>query len=68
MAYRVGFVPPQYVVDAIYESNFKRHNSAKRNYERMMYEFEENNITEESFGVMLDDEIRKIKQFNQLTC
>lgn len=56
----VGFVPQQYVVEAVYESRFKRQQSKKRNYERMVYESIENN--DERFGVMLDDEIRKISQ------
>lgn len=60
--YRTGFVPQQYVVDAICESRFKREQSARRNYQRNVYESIENN--DERFKVMLDDEIRKIKQFN----
>lgn len=61
--YRTGFVSQQYTVDAIYESNFKRKQSARRNYQRNVYESIENN--DERFKVMLDDEIRKIKQFNR---
>lgn len=55
----VGFVPQQYVVEAVYESRFKRQQSKKRNYERMAYESVEHNT---EFEVMLDDEIRKIRQ------
>ena len=62
----IGFVPQQYVVEAVYESRFKRQRSKKRNYERMVYENMENN--NEEFGVMLDDEIRKIGGFNPFTC
>ena len=61
--YRTGFVPQQYTVDAIYESNFKRKQSARKNYQRNVYESIENN--DERFKVMLDDENRKIKQFNR---
>lgn len=58
----IGFVPQQYVVEAVYESRFKRQRSKKRNYERMVYESVENK--NEEFGVMLDDEIRKISKVN----
>ena len=61
--YRTGFVPQQYVVDAICESRFKREQSARRNYQRNVYESIEYN--DERFKVMLDDEIGKIKQFNR---
>ena len=44
------------------ENREKRQRSANRNYQRMMYEFAENGNSEESFEVMLDDEIRKIRQ------
>lgn len=64
--YRTGFVPQQYVVDAICESRFKREQSARRNYQRNVYESIEYN--DERFGEMLDDEIRKIKQFNRYEC
>ena len=36
--YRTGFVPQQYVVDVIAESRFKREQSARRNYQRNVYE------------------------------
>lgn len=62
----IGFVPQQYVVEAVYESRFKRQRSKKRNYERMVYENMENK--NEEFGVMLDDEIRKIGGFNPFAC
>ena len=73
--YRTGFVPQQYVVDAIYESRFKREQSAHRNYQRNVYESIENN--DNRFDNMLhsemnilkrgeeNDENRKIKQFNR---
>ena len=61
----IGFVPQQYVVEAVYESRFKRQQSKKRNYERMVYESVEHNT---EFEVMLDDEIRKIGGFNPFAC
>lgn len=64
--YRHGFVPAQYVVDAVCEANTRHRNSTRRNYERMVYESIENN-TNIDFGVMLDDEIRKIGGFNPFT-
>ena len=57
------FVPDMYVEQTICENREKRRRSAKRNYQRMMYELEENNT--EGFGVMLDDEIRKISKFDR---
>lgn len=65
--YRYGFIPNEYVIEAVYQSNMKRHNSAKRNYQRMVYESVENN-TELKFGVMSDEEIRKISEFNRFAC
>ena len=76
--YRVGFVPQQYVVDAIYESRFKREQSARRNYQRNVYESIEHN--DNRFDNMLhnemdilkrgmeDDESRKIRAFNRYEC
>lgn len=61
MINRTGFVPQQYVVDAIFESQLKRHNHKKRTYERLVYESVEHNT---EFEVMLDDEIRRIRQVN----
>ena len=61
MINRTGFVPQQYVVDAIFESNLKRQNHKKRTYERLAYESVEHNT---EFEVMLDDEIRRIRQVN----
>lgn len=58
--YKCGFVPNEYVVDAIYQSNLKRHNSAKKNYRRMVYEKIEND-KELQFGEMLDDEMEKLR-------
>lgn len=58
--YRCGFVANEYVVDAIYQSSLKRHNSAKKNYRRMVYEEIENN-KELQFGEMLDDEMEKLR-------
>ena len=57
----VGFVPSMYVEQVMCENREKRRHSAKRNYQRTMYEFAENDNLE-SFEVMLDDEIRKIRQ------
>lgn len=59
--YRCGFVPNEYVIEAIYQSNMKRHNSAKRNYQRMVYETVEND-KELQFGEMLDSEIAKLRE------
>lgn len=64
--YRTGFVPQQYVVDAICESRFKREKSAYKNYQRNIYESIENN--DNRFEVMLNDEIRKISKFNRYEC
>lgn len=58
--YRCGFVPNEYVVEAVYQSNMKRHDSAKRNYQRMVFEAVENN-KELQFGNMLDTEIEKLR-------
>lgn len=59
--YKCGFVANEYVIDAIYQSNMKRHDSAKRNYQRMVYETVEND-KELQFGKMLDDEIAKLRE------
>ena len=59
----IGFIPQQYVIEAVYESRFKRQQSQKRNYQRFVYESLENKNTEK-FGEMLDDEIRKISKVN----
>lgn len=61
MINRTRFVPQKYVVDAIFESQLKRHNHQKRNYKRLAYESVEHNT---EFEVMLDDEIRRIRQVN----
>lgn len=59
--YRCGFVPNEYVVEAVYQSNMKRHDSAKRNYQRMVFEAVEDN-KELQFGDMLDTEIEKLRE------
>jgi len=59
--YKCGFVANEYVIDAIYQSNMKRHNSAKRNYQRIVYETVEND-KELQFGEMLDNEIAKLRE------
>ena len=59
--YRCGFVPNEYVVDAVYQSNMKRHDSAKRNYQRMVFEAVEDN-KELQFGDMLDVEMEKLRE------
>lgn len=64
MAYQVGFVPSMYVAQVICDNREKRRRSAKNKYNRLMYEFAENNKTEE-FEVMLNDEIRKISAFDR---
>ena len=59
--YRCGFVPNEYIVEAIYQSNMKRHDSAKRNYQRFVYEAIEND-KELQFGEMLDTEMEKLRE------
>ena len=59
--YRCGFVPTEYVVEAVYQSMMNRRHSAKRNYQRLMYESVEDN-TELKFGEMLDDEMEKLRE------
>lgn len=59
--YRCGFVPSEYVVEAVYQSNMKRHDSAKRNYQRMVFEAVEDN-KELQFGDMLDVEMEKLRE------
>ncbi|MBO7731822.1 MAG: hypothetical protein J6S67_04700 [Methanobrevibacter sp.] len=59
--YRCGFVPNEYVVEAVYQSNMKRHDSAKRNYQRMVFEAIEDN-KELQFGDMLDTEMEKLRE------
>lgn len=59
--YRCGFVPNEYVVEAVYQSNMKRHDSAKRNYQRMVFEAVEDN-KELQFGDMLDTEMEKLRE------
>ena len=60
----VGFVPSMYVSEVLCDNREKRERSAKRNYQRTVYEFAENNDLE-SFEVMLNDEIRKIREVNR---
>ena len=60
MVNMVGFVPSMYVMETICDNREKRQRSANRKYQRLAYEFAENGNNEESFEVMLDDEIRKI--------
>ncbi len=59
--YRCGFVPNEYVVEAVYQSNMKRHDSAKRNYQRMVFEAVEDN-KELQCGEMLDIEMEKLRE------
>ena len=59
--YRCGFVPNEFVVEAVYQSNMKRHDSAKRNYQRMVFEAVEDN-KELQFGDMLDVEMEKLRE------
>lgn len=76
--YRVGFVPQQYVVDAICESRFKREQSARRNYQRNVYESIEcndnrfDNMLHNEMDIlkrgMEDDESRKVRTFNRYEC
>ena len=62
MIYNVGFVPNIYVDAVICDNREKRERSARRNYQRLAYEFAENDNME-SFEVMLNDEIGKISGF-----
>ena len=62
--YNIGFVPSMYVSQVMCENKEKRQRSAKRNYQRTMYEFAEEGKLE-SFEVMLDDEMRKISGDNR---
>lgn len=64
MIYNVGFVPSMYVAQTICDNREKRQRSTKRNYQRTVYEFAENNNME-SFEVMLSDEIGKIRAVNR---
>lgn len=57
------FVPDIYVEQTICENREKRRRSAKRNYQRMVYELEENGCTER-FGEMLDTEMELLKNKN----
>lgn len=65
--YNVGFVPSMYVAQVMCENKEKRQRSAKRNYQRMAYEFAEEGKLE-SFEVMLDDEMRKLGAVNRNVC
>lgn len=67
MIYQMGFVPSMYVMDTIYDNREKRENSARRNYQRTVYEFAENNNLE-SLEVILNDEMGKIRQVNRNGC
>lgn len=62
--YNVGFIPTIYVEATICDNREKRNRSAKRNYQRMAYEFAENNNIE-SFEEMLNDEMRKISTIDR---
>lgn len=62
--YNVGFIPSMYVSQVMCENKEKRQRSAKRNYQRIAYEFAEEGKLE-SFEVMLDDEMRKISGDNR---
>ena len=64
MTYQTGFVPTMYVSQVMCENRKKRGRSAKRNYERTAYEFAENGEME-SFEVMLNEEIGKLRQPNR---
>ena len=67
MIYNVGFIPSMYVAQVMCENKEKRQRSAKRNYQRMVYEFTENNCMER-FGDLLDDEMGKIREINRNGC
>ena len=67
MIYNIGFVPNIYVDAVICDNREKRERSARRNFQRTVYEFAENNNME-SFEVMLNDEIGKISRFTRSAC
>lgn len=67
MIYNVGFIPSMYVAQVMCENKEKRQRSAKRNYQRLAYEFAEEGKLE-SFEVMLDDEMGKIREINRNGC
>lgn len=67
MIYSVGFIPSIYVDAAICDNREKRERSARRNHQRIAYEFAENNEME-SFEVMLNDEIGKIGRTYRDAC
>ena len=64
MTYNVGFVPNMYVAQVMCENKEKRQRSAKRNYQRIVYEFAEESKLE-SFEVMLNDEMGKLREVNR---
>ena len=59
----IGFVPNMYVEQVMCENKEKRQHSAKRNYQRNVYEFIENNELERLGD--LDDEIRKVGEIDR---
>lgn len=59
----VGYVPPMYVAETICDNREKRQRSTRRNFERGIYESIERG--DDTFGGMLDDEIRRIRQVNR---
>ena len=64
MMYNVGFVPSMYVAQVMCENREKREHSARRNYQRMAYEFAEEGRLD-NFEEMLNEEIRKLRQPNR---
>ena len=67
MIYQMGFVLNIYIDATICDNREKRNRSAKRNYERTVYEFAENGEMER-FGDLLDGEMRKIRETNRNVC
>ena len=61
--YNVGFIPSMYVSQVMCENKEKRQRSARRNYQRIAYEFAEEGKLE-SFGEMLDTEMELLKNKN----
>lgn len=53
-------VPPMYVMETICDNREKRQRSARRNFERNVYESIEHN--DERFGEILDNELYILKQ------
>ena len=61
----VGFVPTMYVSEVMCDNREKRGRSAKRNYQRTVYEFAEEGKLE-SFEDMLNTEMALLRKRNEV--